>query len=240
MKHTNNNSEVVLPRVLIYQRDDSSIMASYLATHGFQVIRTTEDNVLNKIKEWNFDLCILDSYNDSEPLYLLKYMRKVDSIKPIIIVSDRVDPSFIIQAFDACADDYVARPYNIEVLIRRMKCLLRRLNTKLRSIELAYELGDYTFDVEEGVLFFKSTQIELNAKLVKILTLLCAYKNEFILKKTIMQQVWPSDNYLSRRSLDVYMCTLRGLLKQDSRIKIETRHGVGYRLLVESDYENLM
>ena len=79
----------------------------------------------------------------------------------------------------------------------------------------------------------------LNNKQSQVLALLCAYKNETLPKKILMQQVWTDDNYFNKRSLDVHICMLRNMLKMDNRVAIETIRGVGYSLVIEED-ESLM
>ncbi len=232
-----NKQQIGLPRILVYQDEDCSIMTDYLQFYGFEVITSTEADILQKIKEKNYDLCIFSHYKASLPgdLRLLKTIRRTDHKTPVIMVSDQSRYEFIIDAFDAEADDYLIRPYNLEELIRRIKAVLRRCGVKVRAIELSYKIGDYTLDTENSTLTINRVETKLTAKECKILSLLCAYKNETLPKKIVMQQVWDNDNYFNRRSLDVHMCLLRGHLKMDSRITIETKRGIGYSLVVSEE-----
>lgn len=231
------NKQIGLPRILVYQDEDCSVMTDYLHFYGFEVITSTEADILHKIKEKNYDLCILGHYKTSLPgdLRLLKALRKTDHKTPVIMVSDQSRYEFIIDAFDAEADDYVIRPYNLEELIRRIKAILRRCGTKVRAIELSYKIGNYIFDTEKNTLSINGVETKLTYKESKTLSLLCAYKNEILPKKILMQQVWTDDNYFNKRSLDVHMCLLRNYLKMDKRIVIETKRGIGYSLVVNEE-----
>lgn len=231
------NKQIGLPRILVYQDEDCSVMTDYLQFYGFEVITSTEADILHKIKEKNYDLCILGHYKTSLPgdLRLLKTLRKTDRRTPIIMVSDQSRYEFIIDAFDAEADDYIIRPYNLEELIRRIKAILRRCGVKVRAIELSYKIGNYIFDTEKNTLSINGVETKLTNKESKILSLLCAYKNEILPKKILMQQVWADDNYFNKRSLDVHMCLLRNYLKMDKRIVIETKRGIGYSLVVNEE-----
>ena len=156
------------------------------------------------------------------------------------MVSDKAQYEYVIEAFDEGADDYVIRPYNIEELIRRIKAVLKRCGVRVRNIEPSYEIGDYLFDTVDKILTIGGhIKTQLNNKQNRVLALLCAYKNEVLPKKIIMQQVWTDDNYFNRRSLDVNIYMLRNMLKMDSRVVIETIRGVGYSLIIEED-ESLM
>lgn len=231
------NKQIGLPRILVYQDEDCSVMTDYLQFYGFEVITSTEADILHKIKEKNYDLCILGHYKTSLPgdLRLLKALRKTDHRTPVIMVSDQSRYEFIIDAFDAEADDYIIRPYNLEELIRRIKAILRRCGVKVRAIELSYKIGNYIFDTEKNTLSINGVETKLTNKESKTLSLLCAYKNEILPKKILMQQVWTDDNYFNKRSLDVHMCLLRNYLKMDKRIVIETKRGIGYSLVVNEE-----
>lgn len=231
------NKQIGLPRILVYQDEDCSVMTDYLQFYGFEVITSTEADILHKIKEKNYDLCILGHYKTSLPgdLRLLKTLRKTDRRTPVIMVSDQSRYEFIIDAFDAEADDYIIRPYNLEELIRRIKAILRRCGVKVRAIGLSYKIGNYTFDTEKNTLSINGVETKLTNKESKTLSLLCAYKNEILPKKILMQQVWTDDNYFNKRSLDVHMCLLRNYLKMDKRIVIETKRGIGYSLVVNEE-----
>lgn len=237
-----DNNKLALSRILVYQDEDCKILVDYLVYNGFQVITSTESDILSKIREKNYDLCILSHYktaDESMRLRPLKFLRKFDNKIPIIMVSDKARYEYVIEAFDEGVDDYVIRPYNIEELIRRIKAVLRRCGIRVRGIESSYKLGDYVFDAENKVLTYGNVKTQLNNKLTKVLALLCAYKNELLPRKVIMQQIWGDDNYFNKRSLDVHICMLRDALKMDKRITIKTKRSVGYSLVIEED-ESLM
>ena len=237
-----NNTKLALPRILIYQDEDCKILVDYLVYNGFQVITSTENDILIKIREKNYDLCILSHYKTTDAsmrLKPLKFLRKSNDKIPVIMVSDKARYEYVIEAFDEGADDYVIRPYNIEELIRRIKAVLKRCGVRVRSIEPSYEIGDYLFNTVDKILTIGNVKTQLNNKQSQVLTLLCAYKNETLPKKILMQQVWTDDNYFNRRSLDVHICMLRSMLKMDNRVAIETIRGVGYSLVIEED-ESLM
>lgn len=223
-----------LPRILVYQDEDCSILVDYLTFCGFNVIRTSEENVLEKLHEGNYDLCILSHFKANIPgdLKLLHFLRRVNKKMPVLFISDLFDYSYIIEAFNSGADDYVVRPYNLEELICRVKALLKRCGVKVRSIEQTYKIGNYIFDTEANILKLNSAEIKLTAKESKTLALLCAYKNDLLSKEVLLHSIWKDNNYFNKRSLDVHICHLRNYLNQDNRITISTIRGLGYSLSV--------
>lgn len=231
------NKQEALPRVLVYQDEDCRVLVEYLIFCGFKVVEATEENVLAKIQEGKYDICIIDRLNAyiKDNFKLLRAQREVDRSKPVIFLSNISDYSYIIEAFKLGADDYVIRPYNLEELVYRIKALLKRSGIKSRKIETTYEIGNYIFNTKLKRLELKGIEIKLTIIENKILALLCAYQNELLTKEILMRDIWGDDNFYNRRSLDVHVCRLRNHLKQDSNIKIETVRGLGYSLTVYKD-----
>lgn len=231
--------ETVKPRLLIYQSYDANIMLDYLQASGFKVAEATPDNILSKIREGAFDLCLLDHLDSKDRLGHLKYLRKLSHKIPAIVVSDDMSYAGIIEAFDEGADDYVVKPYNIEELIRRIKAVLKRCGVRLRNIEPVYVLGKYVFEVETNTLTYRAefsidnVVTKLSKKQTEILSILCAYKGEIVQKEILLQQLWEEDNYFVKRSFDVHICALRRFLKLDPTVAIKTIHRTGYSLIVE-------
>lgn len=223
------------PKILVYQDEDCSIMVDYLIFYGFDVITSNREDIIQKIKNGGYDLCILSHYKSVSigNLSLLKILRKADKSTPVIMVSDLSKYQFIIEAYDEGADDYIIRPYNLEILVHKINIALKRCGIKTRTIQNAYQLGNYRFDVLNDTLIIDNTEIKLPAKETQLLALLCAYEGEVLQTSVIMQRLWQGENnYWNKRSLDVNICHLRNYLKMDERISIVTKRVLGYSLVI--------
>lgn len=226
------------PKILVYQDEDCSIMVDYLIFYGFDVITSNREDIIQKIKNGGYDLCILSHYKSVGigNLSLLKILRKADKSTPVIMVSDLSKYQFIIEAYDEGADDYIIRPYNLEILVRKINIVLKKCGIKTRTIQNAYQLGNYRFDVLNDTLIIDSTEIKLPAKETQLLALLCAYEGEVLQTSVIMQRLWRGENnYWNKRSLDVNICHLRNYLKMDERISIVTKRALGYSLVIREE-----
>ncbi len=226
------------PKILVYQDEDCSIMVDYLTFYGFEVITSNESDIIAKIKKGDYDLCILSHYKSVTigNLSLLKILRKADKITPVIVVSDLSKYQFMVEAYDEGADDYIVRPYNLEILMRKINITLKRCGIKTRTIQNAYQLGNYRFDVINDTISIDNTEIKLPAKETQLLALLCAYEGEILQTSVIMQRLWQGENnYWNKRSLDVNICHLRNYLKMDKRIAIETKRALGYSLVIKAE-----
>lgn len=227
---------IAAPRILVYQSEEFNLLTEYLQLYNFIVIEANNSNVDQLLKEANFDLCILDHFTSIKPgdLRLLKKLRTLDDRVPIIMVSYLKDYNYIIQAFDEGADDYIIKPFNLDELTRRINAVLKRCGIKTRTIEATYEIGNYLFNTKSNSIVYKDQEIKLTKRESRMLSLLCAYKGEILPKKLIIQQLWDEDNYFSKRSLDVYICRLRNIFKDDERVQIETKRGFGYILIINN------
>ena len=231
------NNQVALPRILVYQDEDCSVLLEYLTFCGFGVIEATEENVLAKIQEGRYDMCIISPLKAcvKDNFKLLRAQKEADKNKPIIFLSGLSAYTCKIEAFELGVDDYVIRPFNFEELVYRIKALLKRCGIKSRKIEDTYKIGNYTFNTQFKSLELKGTETKLTIIENKVLALLCAYQNEILTKEMLLRDIWGDDNFFIKRSLDVHVCRLRNHLKQDSNIKIETVRGLGYSLTVSNN-----
>lgn len=224
------------PKILVYQNENCEALVEYLQLKEFKVDIAKDDTILSKLRECNFDLCILSQRKNSQPenlLELVSFIRQIDTRVPIIFLSDLVDYASIIGAFNSGVDDYVTKPYNAEELVCRIKALLKRCGVKTRSIADSYNIGSYTFYTKAATLTLGPDVIKIKPRESEILALLCAYKNEVLPRAILLQHLWRDNNYFIKRSLDVHICNLRNYFKQDKRIKINTIRGIGYSLTIE-------
>lgn len=225
------------PRILIYQDDDCSMITDYLICSGFNVISSNKKDIVSKIKNGGYDLCILDHYwrsGEAGDILLLKILRRTDKFTPVIIISDISNYQSIINAYDEGANDYITRPYNFEILVRKINAILKRYNTKMRIVQTNYRLGNFIFDTLNNILTINNTEIKLYDKEAQLLALLCSHEGEILQKDIIMQKLWHGeDNYWNRRSLDVVICHLRSHLQADKKVMIITKRNLGYSLVIQ-------
>lgn len=231
----NNEINAIRPTILVYQDEDCSTLIDYLSFYNFNVIASSENDVFEKLRKDNYDICILGHLKSDIPddLKMLKYARKVKPKVPIIFISSVDDYPHIIDAFNAGTDDYIIRPYNLEELICRVNALLKRCRAQIRILDAIYEIGKCIFNAETGVLTLSSnnTEIKLVGKAKRVLSFLCAYKGNVIPRAILLNSIWGVDDPFVKRSLDVYICRLRNIFKYEN-IKIEYSRKEGYSLVV--------
>lgn len=95
-----------------------------------------------------------------------------------------------------------------------------------------YTVGTYTIDVQKRLLILNGEAKKLTTKESELLILFAANANEVVDRRYALKMIWEDDNYYNARSMDVYICKLRKLLKDDPKIYIINIHGKGYKLMM--------
>jgi two-component system, OmpR family, response regulator len=95
----------------------------------------------------------------------------------------------------------------------------------------SYTIGAYTIDVQKRLLNIGTESTKLTNKELHLLVLLAANPNVMLERKYLLETIWDENNYFNGRSMDVYLCKLRKLLKADTDLIIINIHGKGYKLI---------
>jgi len=219
---------------LLYVEDDESlsfVTRDNLELQGYQITYCADGtSAMEKIKQKNFDLCILDvMLPDVDGFTIAQEIRKTNIEVPIIFLTARSLKEDKIQGLKLGADDYMTKPFSIEELLLKIQVFLKR--SKVFHVERANnQLGDYIFDYKNLSLRNENYNKVLTQKEADLLNLFFLNQNEVIKRSDILEKVWGEDDYFLGRSLDVFISRLRKYLKHDENLKIENIHGVGFRL----------
>ena len=165
---------------------------------------------------------------------LAEEIRDVDPDIPLFFLSAKTMKEDIIQGYKLGADDYITKPFDSEVLLLKIKAILKRneeINKEQENKE--YQLGSYHFNPKLRELSHDGKMQTLSPKENELLKMLCEYKNDLLSRETALKKIWGSDTYFNGRSMDVYIAKLRKYLKDDPMIEIVNIHGNGFRLVVQ-------
>lgn len=182
-----------------------------------------------------FDLCILDvMLPKMDGFSLAEAIREENTDIPILFLSAKTMKEDRIKGLKLGADDYITKPFSIEELILKIEVFLKR--KKVKKIDQTVEnimLGNYIFDFQNLSLSVNNNHQRLTLREAELLALFCKNKNKVLKKEEILNSIWKDDSYFNSRSLDVFVSRLRKYLKEDSSLKIENIHGVGFVFKVE-------
>jgi DNA-binding response OmpR family regulator len=164
---------------------------------------------------------------------LAEEIRDVDPDIPLFFVSAKTMKEDIIQGYKLGADDYITKPFDSEVLLLKIKAILKRNEEMNRTGEATeYDLGRYHFNPKLRELAIGGRTQTLSPKENELLKMLSEFKNDLLPREQALKRIWGSDTYFNGRSMDVYIAKLRKYLKEDENIEIVNIHGNGFRLVV--------
>lgn len=224
---------------ILYVEDDiylSYVTKDNLELKGYTVIWVKDgETALKVFSEESFDLCVLDIMLPRlDGFSVAEEIRKENEDIPILFLSAKTLKEDKIKGLTLGADDYITKPFSIEELVLKIDVFLKR--SKVQKLETTHnlaELGKLYFDFENLELSDSETSSRLTLREAELLNLFCQNKNKLLKKEEILNSLWKDDSYFLSRSLDVFVSRLRKHLKSDSRLKIETVHGVGFLFRVE-------
>jgi len=215
------------------------VLRDYLNLNGFQVTLARNGmEGFDKYKKGDYDLCILDVMMPYKDGYTLaKEIREDNTSVPIIFLTAKSMKEDVLQGYKVGADDFLNKPFDSEVLLAKIKTLLKRKSsqTTINQKQTDFQIGDFHLNAKLRFLTYKKEDpIKLSPKENDLLKLLALHLNDLMPRELALTQIWRDDNYFTSRSIDVYIAKLRKYLKQDPKVEILNIHGEGFRLVVHT------
>lgn len=209
----------------------SKELRDFLKNNGY-LAELVEENeyTFEKILEKNFHLLLLDiGLPQTDGLYLCREIRKKSDL-PMIIITSKDTEIMELMSISSGADDFVTKPFNVQILLARIERLLSRAY-KEHTGDIRKNLGELTFDMAKGIIFTKTESVELTKNELKILTCLWENVNKIVTRDEIINMLWDSEMFVDDNTLTVNMTRLRGKFKQlGLEHMIQTKRGLGYIL----------
>jgi DNA-binding response OmpR family regulator len=224
-------------KILLAEDDKNlgEILKNYLDAKGFiTTLSVNGEEAISIFLKEIFDLCILDIMMPVKDGFMVaKEIRKKDKKVPILFLTAKSMQEDILKGFQIGADDYITKPFSMEVLIMRINAITRRSSIPEKSLKInnIYKIGNYTFDNIRQVLEINSIEYKLTSKESELLKLLCENSNDVLDRSTALKEIWHDDSYFNARSMDVYITKLRKYLKEDSNVELINVHGTGFKLV---------
>lgn len=223
-----------MPKIL-YVEDDPNlgfVTKDNLELEGYEIVHFQDGKEAWKsFSKERYDLCLLDvMLPELDGFSLAEKIRKQNLQVPIIFLTAKTMQEDRITGLKIGGDDYVTKPFSIEELSLRIKIFLKRkeVNKVVGGIG-NWKIGFYSFDYQQLTLESASKTEQLTHREAEVLRFLCERKNQVIKRDEILTAIWGRDDYFLGRSLDVFVTRLRKMLAEDTSIKIENVHGIGFR-----------
>ena len=222
-----------MKKILIVEDDQKlrNELKIFLEKNGYEALTIEKfDNSIQDILDKNADLILLDinlPYLDGE--YICKEIRKISDV-PIIIVTSRDNELDELISLNNGADQYVTKPYNIQILLAKIAGLLKRSESTATN-QNKINCKDFILNISKSIIEKEEKQIELTKNELKILHFLVLKKGQIVSRDEIINYLWDSESFIDDNTLTVNMTRLRNKLEEIGlKNIIETKRGQGYIL----------
>ncbi len=194
----------------------------------------SSSEALDFFKENEAGVILLDiNLGNASGFSLCKTLREtIDS--PILFISARSSDDDMVVALNIGGDDYITKPYSLNVLFAKVKAVLNRYESTEKKTGDVLVFGDIKIDIGSGIVYKGRKEVTLTAMEYKLLTYLANNRNKVIDKEEIFNNVW-DDSFVSDGTLNVHIRHLREKLEDDPNepVYIKTARGRGYLFKAE-------
>src|SRR5471030_318167 len=228
--------EPVKPQILLCEDDPNlgMVLKNYLELNDYEVTLERDGRLgLAGFQREKFDICLLDvMMPNMDGFTLAEAIRDINPEVPLFFLSAKTMKEDIIAGYKLGADDYITKPFDSEVLLLKIKAILKRNEEINREADnLEFDLGKYHFNPKLRELSHEGKTQTLSPKENELFKMLAEHKNDLLPRERALKKIWGSDTYFNGRSMDVYIAKLRKYLKDDTNIEIVNIHGNGFRLV---------
>ena len=207
-------------------------------------------SIREHLQAWNYDVCCVEDFSNVvaefvrfDPQLVLmditlpffngyhwcSKIRKISKV-PVIFLSSAADNMNIVMAVNMGADDFIPKPFDLEVLTVKIQAMLRRSYDFAGTGSMLEHKGAI-LNLNETTLTYQEQKIELTKNEFRILEILMENKEKVVSRETLMTKLWESDNYVDENTLSVNVNRLRKKLEALGLEEfILTKKGIGYRL----------
>ena len=217
--------------------------------HGVEVVDNGED-AMQRLQTGDpaYDAIVLDvMLPGKDGFAVVRELRQARNFIPVLILTARGRPEDVLAGFEAGADDYLPKPFNLDILIARLESLLRRKQwlrdsepaTAPRGVQDAssatFRFGDKLVDFEHLRLHVGEKSFQLTLMEADLLRFLIANVDHPVSRKAILEKVWNLHEDTDTRAIDNFIVRLRRYIETDpaNPRHLLTIRGIGYKFIAE-------
>lgn len=205
----------------------SSLLRDFLQAEGYTVsVSADGERALSLFEKYGAKLVLLDiNLPGMDGFAVCRRIRQRDNT-PIIILTARLDKEDKLNGIISGADDYIEKPYDIDILIAKIRGIFKRR----LSIDTLTD-GDITLDIANEALVINGERVGTTSKEFELLRILMENKGQTLTKEYLFDRIWGSDSESEPQTLTVHIKWLRQKIERDPKnpLRILTVWGKGYR-----------
>ncbi len=217
-------------KILVVEDDETiaRFVELELEHSGFAVTRAGDGaTALESVQEDAPDLIVLDLMLPGvDGLEVARTLRSGGFTNPILMLTARAQTHDVVSGFDAGADDYLRKPFEMPELLSRVRALLKRVTVEEEPP--IHEASGVTVRMDRRSVEVAGEIVDLTAKEFDLLSYLVANAGRVVSREEILENVWAGQHASDSNVIEVFVCHIRGKIgDRDNRI-IQTIRGVGY------------
>lgn len=204
-------------------------LCDFIAKNGYQTTPCNDfEHVLECIDTHKPDLLLLDlNLPVVDGHFICREVRKKNTTLPIIIVTSRDSEIDELMSMNLGADDFITKPYNLQILLARIDRIIKRTYESTSSNTIT--INHITLDISKSIVTYQDKSIDLTKNELRIMHCLFLHKNEIVSRNDLMQHMWDCELFVDDNTLTVNINRLRKKLEY-LRLDdlIQTKRGLGY------------
>ena len=237
MKYEENIvNEVSLVKILLIEDDQSifEIVQQRLQQWGFTVKGVKDfQAVMDDYRTFAPNLVMIDIQLPAYDGFHWCREIRAESNVPILFLSSRDHPMDMVMAMQMGADDFVQKPFHMDVLIAKIQAILRRTYDYKEQVNATIEWQGAIIDYDRALVSYKGLQVELTKNELFILKALLTSVGQIVSRDEMMRKLWDDDRFVNDNTLTVNVNRLRQSLEDIGLVDvIVTKKGLGYMAVV--------
>lgn len=221
-------------KILVVEDDEviAGAVLNHLREWGYEAVSVKDfGNVLAEFAAYAPDLVLMDillPYHNG--CYWCGEIRKLSTV-PVIFLSSASDNMNIIMAVSMGGDDFIAKPFDLNVMTAKVQAMLRR-TYDFAGDHYLMEHGGAVLNMNDATLTYRDSKVELTKNEFRILKLLMEHAGRTVTREDVMVRLWETDCYVDDNTLTVNVNRLRKKLAEIGLNEfIVTKKGMGYMVL---------
>lgn len=221
-------------KILVAEDDGAmnSLVCAYLREGGYEAISCRDgEEALAAFEENVCSMVITDVMMPKKDGFALaEAIRLIDRQVPIIFMTAKDDKPSKMLGYKLGIDDYVTKPFDMDVLMLKVAALFRRVKI---ATDKQIVVGNLTMNAEEHTAYLNGAELGLTVREFDLLFKLLSYPKKTFTRSALMEEFWDYDSSATSRTVDVYMAKLREKTEECDGFSIVTVHGLGYKAVLK-------
>ncbi|MBE7077164.1 MAG: response regulator transcription factor [Clostridiales bacterium] len=223
-----------MAKILVVEDDRAinGLVCSCLKSEGYETTACYDgEEGLNAFAEGTYSLIISDIMMPKmDGFVFAEEVRARNKQIPILFMTAKDDKPSKLYAYRLGVDDYVVKPFDIDVFVLKVSAILRRMKIEEKKV---LTVGNLTMNAEERTVTVDGEELSLTVREFDLLFKFLSYPKKTFTRSALMDEFWDYDSSATSRTVDVYMAKLRDKTSACDGFEIVTVHGLGYKAVLK-------